>query len=85
MLTCLSLNDLHSGVALAAGHKTRPSDGVLRSYHQCIPRNDINSRHVKTIVNTKHADIAAGCASLRNGIYTCKKLRNTPHNPAEEQ
>ena len=54
--------------ALTAGHKTRPEGGVLRNYVECIPRDVIHSRHCKTIVNTKHADIAEGCAVHRSGF-----------------
>ncbi len=54
--------------ARTAGHKTRPEGGVLRNYVKCIPRDTVHSRHCKTIVNTKHADIAEGCAVPRTGF-----------------
>ena len=63
-----TLDALSTVSALDAGHKTRPAGGVLRNYLKCIPRDVIHSRHCKTIVNTKHADIAEGCAVHRGGF-----------------
>ncbi len=33
----------------------RPPGGVLANYWKCLPRENGHSRHVKTIVNTRHA------------------------------
>ena len=41
----------------------RPSGGVLANYWTCLPRNQGHSRHVKTIVNTRHALQMIRCAA----------------------
>ena len=63
--------------ALTAGHQTRPEGGVLRNYVKCIPRDTVHSRHCKTIVNTKHADIAEGCAGPPTGFDDAGLHRDT--------
>ena len=37
--------------------------GTLRNYWSCLDRSILDSRHVKSIVNTAHA-LAARCAAL---------------------
>ncbi len=71
-----TLQRLDEMTALTAGHKTRPEGGVLRNYVKCIPRDTVHSRHCKTIVNTKHADIAEGCAAPHAGLHDASMHKN---------
>ena len=34
--------------------------GVLKNYWRCLPRNSVQSRHIKTIVNPQHGMWAKG-------------------------
>ena len=44
----------------SSGHVKRPQNGTLHSYTACLPADADESRHVKTIANTRYVERPLG-------------------------